>query len=603
MAADRQPASPKPGGKHSRSCDYARVRGRLVSVAIALLAAAGFVAIARLTALHAPDEEAAPAPAAPPPAPAPVAALPEGGPEATPAPGEISVRTLLGEMTDLERLARLPATPFTAGMTASTDRRSRRPQDGDSWFANDDFVTDALPNLVRVETAPGGGKRYVLADVAGPGAIVRIWSATPTGTLRIYVDDDAKPALEAPMAALLRGEIAPFAPPLAHVTARGYNLYFPFPFARRCVITVDDIVSLDPFSGHPMAKLYYQIGWRRYRAGEAPRVRPYGAEEVARAGPTIRRVATELRDGFPVRPPAAGGVTVAIAAAAVEPGRPSITRLAAPSGGGELTELRISTAERSPQKLRSTRLTIAFDGETTVDAPLIDFFGTGPAWNTYTSLPMTVAGEGLLVCRFRMPFARQGVVTIARDGAGSIDVAGAVDVAPVAFGKTSLLFHAGWRAREIVATRPFRDWHVATLHGQGHQVGTVLDVENPPDTNWWGEGDEKIYVDGEAFPGWFGTGTEDYFGYAWSTAERFEHAYHAQTATAGRDFSGLFSMNRFHILDPIPFSRALRFDFEIWHWSETSIGIDATVYWYARPGGRDDFRHSSTGSASRPDAR
>ena len=41
--------------------------------------------------------------------------------------------------------------------------------------------------------------------------------------------------------------------------------------------------------------------------------------------------------------------------------------------------------------LRSTRLSIAFDGETTVDAPLIDFFGTGPAWNTYTSLPFTVA--------------------------------------------------------------------------------------------------------------------------------------------------------------------------------------------------------------------
>jgi hypothetical protein len=593
-------------------CDHPPVRGRYGNVAIGLLAAAGFIAIVRLTGGRPPDDgDPPPPPSAPPPvavapAPPPVAALPPPaavGPEATPAPGEISVLTLLGEMTDLERLARLPTPPFTAGMTASTDRRSRHPRDGDSWFANDDFVTETLPNLVRVETAPGGGKRYVLADVAGPGALVRLWSATPTGTLRIYIDDDPKPALEAPMAALLRGEIAPFAPPLAHVTAHGYNLYFPFPFARRCVVTVDDIVSLDPFTERPMAKLYYQIGWRRYRAREASHVRPYGAAELERAAPTIARVAAALGGAMPARPATAGGRTAAIAAAAVEPGRPSITRIAAPGGGGELTELRISTAERSPRKLRSTRLTIAFDGETTVDTPLIDFFGTGPAWNTYTSLPMTVAGEGLLVCRFRMPFARQAVVTIARDGPGPIDVTGAVDVAPAAFGKASLLFHAGWRAREVVATRPFRDWHVATLEGQGHQVGTVLDVENPAGTNWWGEGDEKIYVDGESFPGWFGTGTEDYFGYAWSTTERFEHAYHAQTATAGRDFTGLYSMNRFHILDPIPFSRALRFDFEIWHWSETSIGIDATIYWYARPGGHDDFRHSSTGSASRPDAR
>ena len=130
----------------------------------------------------------------------------------------------------------------------------------------------------------------------------------------------------------------------------------------------------------------------------------------------------------------------------------------------------------------------------------------------------------------------------------------------------------------------------------------MLDIENPPGTAWWGEGDEKIYVDGESFPGLFGTGTEDYFGYAWSTPERFEHAYHAQTAAPGNGFGGLWSMNRFHILDPIPFARSLRFDLEIWHWTETTVAVDATVYWYARPGGRDDL-HSSTGSASRPDAR
>src|SRR5947208_3555416 len=80
---------------------------------------------------------AIPAPRAPAPAPPPAASVPApapppppaeaAGPEATPARGEISVLTLVGEMADLEHLARLPAAPFTAGMTASTDRRSRRP--------------------------------------------------------------------------------------------------------------------------------------------------------------------------------------------------------------------------------------------------------------------------------------------------------------------------------------------------------------------------------------------------------------------------------------------------------------------------------------------
>ncbi len=571
---------------------------RIRSILIGLLAAAGFAAIIRFTGEPGSGDAPAGAPLPAPPPPAPAAAAP-AGPEATPEPGELSVLSLLAEMIDLERLTRLPQARFSAGQTASTDRRSRRPQDGDSWFANDDFITETQPNLVRVETRPDGGKRYVLADVAGPGAIVRIWSATPAGTLRIHIDDDPKPALEAPMAALLRGEVAPFAPPLAHVAARGHNLYFPFPFARRCVVTVDDIVSPDPFTGRPIAKLYYQIGTRRYRAEEAPRIRPYSAAELARAAPTIGRVAAALRDGPPA---AARARAVVIPASTVDAGHPSITTITAPAGGGELTVLRVVTHEREPQKLHSTRLTIAFDGETTVDAPLIDFFGTGPAWNTYTSLPFTVAGDDLLVCRFRMPFGKQAVVTIARGDAGAIDIAGTAEVAPARFGKDSLLFHAGRRAREIVRTRPFRDWHVALLEGQGHQVGTVLDIENPPGAAWWGEGDEKITVDGESFPSLFGTGTEDYFGYAWSTPARFEHAYHAQTAAPGNGFGGLWSMNRFHVLDPIPFARSLRFDLEIWHWTDTTVAVGATVYWYARPGGRDDL-HSSTGSASRPDAR
>ena len=572
------------------------MRGK--NIAIGVLAAAGFFAIVRLSG--GPAGDGAPAPATPPPS-LPLAEAPTGQ-EATPEPGEISVLSLLGEMIDLERLAHLPAPPFTAGQAASTDRRSTRPQDGESWFANDDFVTETQPNLVRVERRPDGGKRYVLLDTDGPGAIVRIWTATTGGTLRIHIDGDEKPALETPVADLLRGAVSPFVAPLAHVAARGNNLYFPFPFARHCLVTVDDIVSPDPFTGKPIAKLYYQIGYRRYRAGEAARVRAYSAAELARAAPTIGRVAKVLRDGPPPFPARADGPR-AIAPAAVQPRQPSVTTIDAPPGGGEIRELRITTAERSPQRLRSTRLTIEFDGQQTVNTPLIDFFGTGPAWNTYATLPFTVASENLLICRFRMPFAKRAVVTIARNDPGTIDVAGTIDVVGARFGNDSLLFHAGSKAREIIRTRPFRDWTIATIGGEGQLVGTLLNVENPPDASWWGEGDEKITIDGETFPSLFGTGTEDYFGYAWSTPERFEHAYHAQTATANNGFGGLYSMNRFHILDPIPFSRELRFDFEIWHWQDTSIAVDATVYWYARPGSRPRPPHSSTGSASRPAAR
>ncbi|HXU64003.1 MAG TPA: glycoside hydrolase family 172 protein [Polyangia bacterium] len=551
-------------------------------VVVALVAVGGLAALVRSGSCQGGRE---PLRVAPPASPAPA---PPPGPEPTPAAGEISVLTLLREMVDLDHLARAPATPFLAGQAASTDRRSRRPDDVEGWFANDDFVTDDLPNLMRVEAAPGGGKRYVLLDAAGPGAIARIWSATPAGTLRIYLDGETRPAIEAPFADLLAGQVSPFAAPLAHVTARGYNLYFPIPYRSRCLVTVDSIVSADPFNGRPTAKLYYQIGYRKYPAAAAAHVRPYAAPEVERARGALGRVAAVLRDGPPPLAPGAGRSTVTIAAAAISAGHPATVVIPAPAGGGQLTELRLVTAERSRDSLAAARLTIAFDGQETVRAPLVAFFGTGYGWNPYTSLPMTVGADGTLTCRFVMPFARRAVITIATDGPGlSVGGSAVVDARP--FGPDALLFHAGWRPRAVLPTRPFRDWHVGTLEGTGHLVGTMLDVENPPSTAWWGEGDEKIFVDGEAFPSLFGTGTEDYFGYAWSTPEPFAHAYHAQTRAPGASFAGQFSMNRFHVLDPIPFTRSLRFDFEIWHWSDTSIAADALLYWYARPGGRDDF--------------
>ena len=134
--------------------------------------------------------------------------------------------------------------------------------------------------------------------------------------------------------------------PLAHVTARGNNLYFPFPFARHCLVTVDGIVSADPFTGRPMAKLYYQIGYRRYRAEDAARVRPYSAAELARAAPTIGRVAKVLRDGPPAPPERADGRSWRSRRPRFEPGHPSVTTIAAPPGGGEIRELRLATAER-----------------------------------------------------------------------------------------------------------------------------------------------------------------------------------------------------------------------------------------------------------------
>ena len=57
--------------------------------------------------------------------------------------------------------------------------------------------------------------------------------------------------------------------------------------------------------------------------------------------------------------------------------------------------------------------------------------------------------------------------------------------------------------------------------GRGRFCGVMLHVWNPRG-GWWGEGDEKFFVDGEKFPSTIGTGSEDYFGYAWCNPHLFQ---------------------------------------------------------------------------------
>ena len=97
--------------------------------------------------------------------------------------------------------------------------------------------------------------------------------------------------------------------------------------------------------------------------------------------------------------------------------------------------------------------------------------------------------------------------------------------------------------------------------GQGVYVGTTTLLMNPnpvptPYGNWWGEGDEKIFVDNEPRPSTFGTGSEDYYNYAWSSPDIFIFPYCAQPRNDGPANRGFVTNNRWHVLDALPFERA-----------------------------------------------
>jgi len=101
--------------------------------------------------------------------------------------------------------------------------------------------------------------------------------------------------------------------------------------------------------------------------------------------------------------------------------------------------------------------------------------------------------------------------------------------------------------------------------GKGHYVGTVLSVRTRSPA-WFGEGDEKIYIDGESTASIWGTGTEDYFLSAWglktTSTPYFGVPYFDQWGIVG----GHTSAYRWHINDPIVFNTGIKVTLEHFGW-------------------------------------
>jgi hypothetical protein len=451
-------------------------------------------------------------------------------------------------------------------MVSSYDRSSTIEQASSDtptgWFANHDWS-----NYLGVEGGPQGAGQFVLLDVDGPGAIARIWSATPCGTLRIYIDHAQIPALEARMATLLAGQAAFFVPPFSGTTAKGGNLEFPIPFRRHVKVAWEG------------AGGFYQVTYRKY---SDPSTEVTSFDLSALEPDWLTAV------GGSMQQPVLQDTGIVSDQAVLSLTSPELTIPASPSGE-EIVSLQVRPNLVDPASLRGSILSLRFDGQETVRAPLGDFFGAGPGLLPHATLPLEATAEGELTARFVMPFGQSAVVRI--EAVPGLEAAISVSHRAATFDQTTHHFHAHWTARGPMPTRPYRDIALADLVGEGAYVGTFLAVGNSS-SEWWGEGDEKIWVDDDTFPSLFGTGTEDYFGQAYCSPEIYNHPYRAQALAAGGfgAAKGLFSLLRVHVLDPIRFTARLKFNLELWHWdADAQVTLDTVTYFYLAQNGTDNM--------------
>ncbi len=512
--------------------------------------------------------------------------------------GEVTTGTLLEEMTQLEQLARWPQPAYRTIQFSSYDRRSTTAE-APGWFANaDGFGGEPIPAFEKVLRPPQGNQPglFLLAKVEGPGAIVRGWSAGMAGVLRVYLDPPAdgsgQGALvwEGPAYEFLARRSAQYLKSggLALNPGDAFSQedadYLPIAFARGLRVTWEG--KLDELH-------FYHLQVRLYPA--ATQVRTFDPKrDLQEFATQLRRAAHEL-----VSPGSPEGVEAINLAGALEPGKPW-TWSSPSKGPGAIRQLKLRlTAEPLEPALRGCLLRISFDGSQRpqVEAPLGDFFGSGPGVNPFSSLPFAVESDGSMTCRFVMPYKESVRLEILNHSGKPAELTGFIRLSPWEWDQRTMYFRAKWRAdHDLLAGAGALDLPYLLVIGKGVFAGCAAMLMNPSGVptaggNWWGEGDEKILVDSESTPSIFGTGSEDYFNYSWSRPDLFSHPYCGQPLDSGPDTSGFISNHRFQVMDRVPFERSFALFLELWAHSRTpGLSYARIVYHYALPGAIDDHR-------------
>ncbi|MCC6428896.1 MAG: DUF2961 domain-containing protein [Phycisphaerales bacterium] len=516
-------------------------------------------------------------------------------------PSPITTGSLIAEMADLESLTRHPGPGIRVVQFSSYDRRSSIPG-GPDWFGNaDGFGNEPIPGFEAVVKAPGadGIGEYLICDIQQPGAIVRTWTAAIEGTIRVYLDGSTMPIYDGSAFDFLMHKASAFVkaagldpkaePDRIAGFEQRYSDYYPIPFAKSCRIV---------WIGKLNTVHFYHVQARTYPAGTP--ITTFTTDEVNTWHMTAVDTGKLLASHRAGR---IGTETLGIAhqqLGEVEVAQGQTGELLKLNSAGQIRELQIRVAAPDvPAALRGAVLRAYFDGNQTpqIVSPIGDLFGASPGIVPYDTLPMSIAADGTMTCRFVMPFAKSAVFTVENRTQPSIKIEATATHDSYTWDDRSMHFHARWRVDHDLLARGGKDavdLPFLTAHGQGLYVGTAVYIMNPCPVptaggNWWGEGDEKIFVDGEPRPSIFGTGSEDYFNYAWSESDIFQYPYFSQPICTGPETRGYITNNRWHILDAIPFDRSIVFNMELFaHTPTPHMSYARLAYWYAKPGSHND---------------
>lgn len=286
------------------------------------------------------------------------------------------------------------------------------------------------------------------------------------------------------------------------------------------------------------------------------------------------------------------------------------------AGPGIITHIWFTIASSEQYHLKRIILRMYWDDDPlpAVESPIGDFFGLGLGeYFVYESQPLSVGSQKALNCFFPMPFYKSARITITNQGKEPI---------------TAFYYNIDWQKHralpdnllhfyaEYRQAQPNQGWTddwnanadakvndaknkdgrsnyvIFEAEGPGHYVGVTQSIlQNQGD--WWGEGDDMMFVDDKETPHILGTGSEDYYLGAWcygncginpfgSSHPTFAFQQYGNPVNGGDDRGAKWAVYRFHTDSPVPFEKYFKMSIEHGHANHRSDNFYTVAYWYQK---------------------
>ena len=251
-------------------------------------------------------------------------------------------------------------------------------------------------------------------------------------------------------------------------------------------------------------------------------------------------------------------------------------------GPGTIRHLWITTDQR-PIVQRACVIRVWWEGQEhpSIECPIGDLFGFAHGKIvSYQSAVHSCGPTGGRNLWLPMPFRKRARIEFTNEGPAAVPLFYSIDYTAgdkhaADVGRLHVLFR-----RENPTTEKVDFELLPERKQQGRFLGSVIGIRNLHPQQWWGEGEIKVYLDGDRdWPTIVGTGSEDYVGLAWGI-QQAPFLYNGCSLNE-KDF---VTMYRWHLPDPIGWRRQARITIQQIAWkdglAETRDDWSCATFWY-----------------------